>query len=107
MNAEQELKARMRNIIKEYLKSDLNDKGMVAFRHEICDYIFPSIKDALPELAKEAGYKSPEEVADILKKYLEALKEAGYIKPVEYPHLSFPFSESPNFRDLSTGGKST
>ena len=34
-------------------------------------------------LFKEAGYKSTEEVADILQRLVEALKEAGYVQLAE------------------------
>ena len=75
-------------ITNEIFESGNDDDNPIASINKLANQIM--------SLIKKAGYKSPEEVADILAKYLKALEADGYVQLAEDQSLlKFSFSEEP------------
>ncbi len=65
---EQELREKIAKLTFNPPWSCLNQESFAVNHHLLADQILALIKEALPDLAKEAGWKSPEEVEVIIKR---------------------------------------
>ncbi len=94
---EQELEERIIQILIDY---SLGHKRLESFpedfhfslynglRETTCNQILALVKEALPELAKEAGYKLPEEIREIIKQSAFALSDK-HKREVEEARLGY------------------